>query len=244
MYRLKTAPHVFLTKNTHCRGSYLEVYIWVTVGHLLETHRRLCQIPLFLLSLCCLCKIGHWKRNKSNGCLWGSQNREVKYCKETMKRSSRRIKQEAGGKKGSAGVMGEERQRRGCLGRAGARSGWWKWGTAVMWIRRTEKDWRAWDRKGVKKTGGKGQEGKRNHGTVIKAKPEVEGEAAEANRKETMKENSETNFMAQPWTQLWSWIGRQKGTVQKHSFPSSWLGVCPDDFCWQERGGGWKIATP
>lgn len=69
-----------------------------------------------------------------------------------------------------------------------------------MWIRGTERDWRARDRKVVKKTGGKGQEGKRNHGTVIKAKPEVEKEREEieANRKETMKENSETNFMAQP----------------------------------------------
>lgn len=51
---------------------------------------------------------------------------------------------------------------------------------------------------GVMKIGGKGQEGKRNHGTVIKAKPEVDREETEANRNETMKENSETNFMAQP----------------------------------------------
>lgn len=42
---------------------------------------------------------------------------------------------------------------------------------------------------GVKKIGGKGQEGKRNHGTAIKAKPEVEREETEANRNETMKKN-------------------------------------------------------
>lgn len=51
---------------------------------------------------------------------------------------------------------------------------------------------------GVMKIGGKCQEGKRNHGTAIKAKPEVESEETEANRNETMKEHSETNFMAQP----------------------------------------------
>lgn len=51
---------------------------------------------------------------------------------------------------------------------------------------------------GVMKIGGKRQEGKRNHRIVIKAKPEVEREETEANRNETMEENSETNFMAQP----------------------------------------------
>lgn len=50
-----------------------------------------------------------------------------------------------------------------------------------------------------KKIGGKGQEGKRSHGTVIKAEPQVEREETEANRNETMKENSDTNFMAQHW---------------------------------------------
>lgn len=88
--------------------------------------------------------------------------------------------------------------------------------------------------------GWKGQEGKRNHGTVIKAEWEREREEIVANRKETMKENSETNFTGQPWIQLWSWIGSQRGTVQKHSFPSSQLGAHPTHLCWQERGGEWK----
>lgn len=38
---------MFLVKNTHCRGSYLKVYVWVTVSQLLENHCTLCQIPSF-----------------------------------------------------------------------------------------------------------------------------------------------------------------------------------------------------
>lgn len=94
---------------------------------------------------------------------------------------------------------------------------------------------------GVKKIGGKGQEGKRNHGTVIKAKPQVEREETEANRNKTIKENSETNFMAQPWAS-WnsSWnleLGDRRGLCRNTLPQVRGLECVSNDFCWQERGG-------